>query len=81
MPTQMTHSFNSNFRADEWTALEDLAHRWRCSRSEVLRRLVLAAADMVATGRPICATGKPCLAPQLHTAPAPQPAGWTRPNG
>jgi len=70
MTSQMTHSFNSNFRSDEWLALEELAHTWRCSRSEVLRRLVLAAADMVSTGRPTCATGKPCLAPQLHAAPS-----------
>jgi len=67
MPTLMTHTFNSNFRADEWVALTDIAHRWRCSRSAVLRRLTMAAAAMINDGVPACASGAPCLAPQLHT--------------
>ena len=64
--TQMAHTFNAQFREDEWQALEELAHLRRSSRSEVLRRLVMAAAAQTFNGIPTCANGSPCLAPQLH---------------
>jgi len=72
-PAQMAHTFNAQFRADEWKALSDLSHELRVSRSEVLRRLVLAASRMYFNRIPACATGQACLAPQFWASQQPQP--------
>jgi hypothetical protein len=62
----MAHTFNCLFREDEWQALTELAHNSRCSRSEIIRRAVLANYNMTFNGVATCSNGDRCLAPQLH---------------
>ena len=46
--------------------LNRLADYWRCSRAEVVRRLIRGAHDHVYQDAPACADGGRCFVPHMH---------------
>lgn len=47
-------------------ALEAIAAQQKKSKAQVVREAVGMMQSHVLAGRPTCADGRPCLAPQLH---------------
>ena len=64
-----TKEINFNVRFDDAgrRELEALADRFRCSRAEVLRRLVSNAFTHITGKMPCCADGGRCFVPHMHT--------------
>lgn len=63
-----THDILFTLRLDSKTRdeLERLSTQWRCSRAEVLRRLVQTTTAHMFNATPSCADGGRCFVPQMH---------------
>jgi hypothetical protein len=59
-------SFNVLFSSESFAQLQELANVYEISAGAVIRRLVRAAFEMRFDQKPTCASGGPCLVPQIY---------------
>ena len=62
-------SFNVLLEPEQQLKMQQLAAKRALSQGAVLRDALEAAWLMYVPGTPVCATGKGCFVPQMHTAP------------
>lgn len=71
MPGRCEHHFNMRFDARTNEELDKLTDLFRCSRAELIRRLIITAAKHSIKREPHCANGSGCFVPQMHSKPTP----------
>lgn len=68
MPKKRT-PFNVELSAEDRAKLSELSDAQGTTRAHVLRKLIAFAHAATVRGKPICATGAPCMAPHLFAPP------------
>jgi len=60
------HHFNMRFDEKTNEELTRLTEIFRCSRAELIRRLIFGTAAHCLKKEPTCANGSRCFVPQMH---------------
>ena len=72
--------FNVLLGPDHVAQLAALSLACECSKGQIIRSAIRGRFDMKLNHRPTCATGQPCLVPQLHQLPPTPPVPLTPPE-